>query len=427
MSAPCRHLEAFLDGTITAEARAEFTAHLPTCASCQVKVERWASFSQAFKETTAPMLDAPAPGDVARLMAKVEAPRRSLVPRLALAAGALAAVVVAVVLVTQRGESALEARVDGQVLEGNRVETADASEKTVAVAGANIVVTPRSTLVLAKRTKREVRLELEAGAVRLQVSHREKEQTFVVRSGGWETFVVGTAFSVSRVGETIEVQVTEGKVRVASGADAFEVPAGKTFRAVGEKGGLVELAPAPEVEPADAGVEVVATPEVEPEKRPSKPAVSDIERWRKLASSGGCATVIPEASRAVAKAPRAVESWSVLADCQRLTRDDAALGSYEKVIRLGKRDDADRARVFLADLLQQRSKHAEAIAVLRDYLSHAQPPELEASARLRLAKSLLASGQKAKARAELETVTKKRPGTSAALQALELLESIDAR
>lgn len=424
MSGACRHLEVFLDGTITAEARAEFTAHLPTCASCQVKVERWSSFSMAFKETTAPMLDAPAAGDVARLMAKVETPRRTVLPRLVFATGALAAVVVAIVLATQRGESALEARVDGQVLEGNRVVTAEAGEKIVDVAGANIVLTPSSALVLAKRTKREVRLELESGAVRLQVSHREKDQTFVVRSGSWETFVVGTAFSVSRVGEAIEVQVTEGKVRVASGADSFEVPAGKTFRAVGAKGGLVEPAPLPEVEHVDAGVEVVVAPD-DSEKRPNKPVVSDVERWRKLASSGGCATVITEAGRAVVKSPRSVESWSVLADCQRLTRDSAALGSYEKVIRLGKRDDADRARVFLADLLQQRSKHAEAIAVLRDYLSRTQPPELEASARLRLARSLLAVGQKVKARTELETVTKKRPGTSAALQALELLKSID--
>ena len=143
------------------------------------------------------------------------------------------------------------------------------------------------------------------------------------------------------------------------------------------------------------------------------------------ASSGQCPKVMTEVKRRLDKTPGWAAAWKVLADCQRLTNaPDDAIGSYAKVVALSKRDEADRARLLLADLLQQRSEHARAEKILREYLAHRPPADLEASARVRLARSLLALGRTQQAKDELTFVTKKLPGTPAALQALELLKTL---
>jgi ferric-dicitrate binding protein FerR (iron transport regulator) len=416
----CNHLDAYLDGTLAAADRAQFEAHLATCASCPRKVEQWQSFAGAFKESTKPMLVEPSPGEVARLMAKVDEPRRSARPLVFGLVGLAAAVAIGVFAVT-RPERPLEALVDGQPLIGDEVATL-AEEQTLEVSGATVAVSTRSSLKVLERSAKAVRLELATGAVKLKVSRRQKGQAFVVRSAAWDTFVVGTAFSVSRVGDVVEVHVDEGQVRVSSGTASFDVPAGKTFRAVGTKGGLVE----PVAEVKDAGVQETA----ELVEEPAAPKATDVAdpqltRWRAAAVKGQCGVVIPQARSALQRFPRSAQTWLVLADCERLTNADGdAIRSYGKVVVLGARDDADRARLLLADLHQQKSQHAEAERVLRGYLSHPQPPQLEAAARVRLARSLIAQGQKQKARAELERVTEKLPKTSSALQALELLKGL---
>jgi tetratricopeptide (TPR) repeat protein len=127
--------------------------------------------------------------------------------------------------------------------------------------------------------------------------------------------------------------------------------------------------------------------------------------------------------------PKQSEAWRVLADCLRLTGAFREAGlAYRRVIAAALPDEADRARVLLAELLHERlSNDAEAARVLRAYLRHPRPAPLEASARVLLARTLLSQGKRSQARAELQRVTHRLPSTPAALEALDLLKQLDAQ
>jgi hypothetical protein len=119
----------------------------------------------------------------------------------------------------------------------------------------------------------------------------------------------------------------------------------------------------------------------------------------------------------------------VLADCQRLGGEyRLAASAYEHVVALAPPEEADRARMLLAELLHEHlGNDAEAERVLKVYLHRPRPAPLEASARVLLARCLLSRGKGAEAHVELERVTRRLPGTQAALEALDLLKQLDGR
>ncbi|MDP3235425.1 MAG: FecR domain-containing protein [Myxococcales bacterium] len=425
MSATPHQVQAYLDGRLDAPARSAFEGHLAECPACRARVEAWRTFAADFKVTTAPMLEAPPVGEVNRLMARVEgraAPARWRVPVLLTVA---AAVVFAVGWFARQPvePEVPTATLDGQPFSGDAIEATDA-ERTLVVDGADLAVAPRTRVKVLRRTAREVRVGVERGSVRLAVSHRKPGQDFIVESGAWRTQVVGTRFSVTHEGDAVEVKVEEGEVRVSSKDASYAVPAGSRFKGTG-LGGVVErliVEPPVVVEPAvvDAGVrEEVRPPPVTDEREL-------LEVWRRAAASGACASVIPDIRKRLQSMPRAGATWLALATCQRRLGDDGgAIVSYRNTISFSRPDDADRARLFLADLHQTRNEHADAVTVLRAFLNHKQKSsELEAAARVRLARSYLALGEQKKARVELERVTKKLPGSASALQALELLKTL---
>ncbi|MBL8909161.1 MAG: tetratricopeptide repeat protein [Archangium sp.] len=423
----CSAVQKYLDAP-TAPENAAFLTHLATCADCTAKVESWKKFSAQFREATAPMLAAPTQGEVRRLMDKVERPQRRVLWPMFVTAGAVAAALILfVVLKPAPTEPELPATIDGIALVNPHLESND-TVRTLEVSAAKIELAKNSSVKLTKRTAKSVRVELDRGAVSLAVAHRAPDQSFTVVAAGWEAHVVGTQFSVKRENEKVEVHVTEGQVRVTSTAPAgepaglfdgrgFDVRAGQTFRSDDAK--VIDDPPAKQPEPEPLPPEPEPEPELDTRWTPSAKDNKDLERWKK--SPGQCSKHIVEVRGRLAKTPSWSAAWKVLADCQRLTSaTDDAIVSYTRLITLSKRDDADRARLLIADLLQQKNEHARAEKTLREYLAHKQPPELEASARVRLAKSLLALGKKKEAKTELDYVMKKLSNTSAAIQALEL-------
>lgn len=423
MSASCSDVQKYLDAP---SENAAFLAHLATCASCTAKVESWQKFSAQFRETTVPMMAAPTQGEVRRLMDKAERPQRRAWWPVFVTVGALAAALIVFVVLKPAAEPELPAMIDGIAIVDPHLESTD-SVRTLEVgslgSAAKIELAKNSSVKLTKRTAKSVRVELDRGAVSLAVAHRAPDQSFTVAAGKWETHVVGTQFSVKREGEKVEVHVTEGQVRVTSNdGRGFDVRAGQTFRSESEN--VLDDPPAKPAEPeAPQPEQQPDQPEPEPELdtkwTPSAKDLKDVERWKK--SPTQCAKHIVEVRGRLTKTPSWAAAWKVLADCQRLTSaTDDAIVSYGKLITLSKRDDADRARLLIADLLQQKNEHARAEKTLREFLAHKQPAELEASARVRLAKSLLALGKKKDAKAELDFVMKKLSNTSAAIQALEL-------
>jgi ferric-dicitrate binding protein FerR (iron transport regulator) len=429
----CADLHPYLDGRLSGEALAAFEAHLNGCEACRSATASWRRFQGRFREATVPLLTEPTLGDEQRLKARVEQrPTIRWVPALATAL-ALALVAVAAWWSTHRDAEVAVARVGpgshAEPLASDQVEAPAGNEVELAVADARVVVAERSQLRIERHTEREVRLRLERGAVRLEVQHRAPGQRFRVEAGAFDVQVVGTKFSVTREGDAVGVTVREGRVRVLFAERALDVPAGSTLRANGTEANVAPSEPdaPPTTETnvdVDAGVLAEVDAGVTREEEGPK-ARAPLDRWRQQALAGGCAAVMPEIRKHLAAAARDVAALRILADCQRMTGADAqAIATYERVVALGREDDADRARLLLADLYVQRGKHRAAEQALRAFLSHGQSPGLEAAARLKLAGVLIAQGRNGEARAELERVKTRLPGTPSALEAVERLKTL---
>ncbi len=97
-----------------------------------------------------------------------------------------------------------------------------------------------------KFTAKERRVELLKGEANFQVA-KNRDRPFIVHAGGVEVRAVGTAFNVSLARDSVEVVVTEGRVRVDHSAAA----AGGSPAAVPELGAgqrtVIALAPVAEI------------------------------------------------------------------------------------------------------------------------------------------------------------------------------------
>ena len=356
------------------------------------------------------------------------------------AAAVLAVVVVSWGLRTPEQVPALAVAADGSEapLQGDVLEAPAEKGAALHLGGDQLGVAPRSRLQLLTHDQKNVRLLLERGAVAASVQHRNPGQSFTIQSGGYEVRVVGTRFRVTRGDQGLTVDVAEGHVKVRSPqGGSYDVLKGHSLTldasGAGEQKdfGAADFAELhPEAPPAaEPPAEEPALEETGATPRPRVVTSADIERWRRAAVGGKkCREVVPELKRALRDSPRQADAWRILADCQRLSGEDAeATRSYEKVVSFAKPDEADRARLLLADLQAKGGNAPEAEHTLRAYLKHPQPPALEASARLSLARALLSQGHRGEAKVELQRVTRRLPSTPPALEALELLKTIDAR
>jgi len=103
-------------------------------------------------------------------------------------------------------------------------------------------------------TPAERRIELENGEAHFAVAH-DTARPFVVSAGDISVRAVGTAFNVRLTGpDTVEVIVTEGKVRIGSSGPASSAAAEAPLLAAGERLVLRRQAPPPAAEkvPAEA-------------------------------------------------------------------------------------------------------------------------------------------------------------------------------
>ncbi len=93
----------------------------------------------------------------------------------------------------------------------------------------SVVELNRGAEIAVNFTPGERRVELLKGEANFQVA-KNKERPFIVSAGGVDVRAVGTAFNVRLGGESVEVVVTEGRVRVdqpaaqAAGGSAVVVP-----------------------------------------------------------------------------------------------------------------------------------------------------------------------------------------------------------
>ena len=118
---------------------------------------------------------------------------------------------------------------------------------------------------------------------------------------------------------------------------------------------------------------------------------------------------------------------SLLADCRRKAgKYNDALETYKKLMMIAGEKQANRARFKAAVLTQEQlGNHYGAATLFEEYLSSNQgSPLLRAKAKVRLARSLIALGEKTRAKRLLEQVIREHGGSSAAIQAREILDRL---
>ncbi|HVX95367.1 MAG TPA: FecR family protein [Polyangia bacterium] len=139
----------------------------------------------------------------------------------------------------------------------------------IAIAGATLDVAPQSAINIGARDGAVV-IALERGSVTCEVAPRSKRAPFIVEAGATRVTVIGTKFSVHRVGEHATVSVDHGLVEVADTNMTELVHAGERFRP-GEPVTREPLASEPEAAAAPsaaAPAPVTIAAEVQPTPAP---------------------------------------------------------------------------------------------------------------------------------------------------------------
>jgi hypothetical protein len=234
------------------------------------------------------------------------------------------------------------------------ITTGPGEGATVAVGDAIVTIRANSQVSFRTHPDGRIDLDLERGVVDCDVTPRPHRPVFAVHAADVDVAVVGTAFSVSRSGSQVTVQVSRGKVSVTRGGKQMYVAAGENWPA-GTRVAAAE--PEPEPEP-----DRVAEPErgTEPDRDPDPHPVPGAEHHQQqktgdrqqttgdrqqATGSKKTTVVLPAGLPARHSCSTENACWDIV---RKNYRDDAAAALYT-LIRL----DLDRNDVELA------GKHAE--------------------------------------------------------------------
>lgn len=467
----CAQTQRYLDDTLGPSERAASERHVRDCPNCKPMVEAWEAFSARYRESARALDQAPTAQQRDALLRKARAapaparqsPWRGEPAGLRWAFAVAGLLLVVGVAWRWRAPEPLPTFALGTAGARTPVvqDTVDATAEPalLAVGGDTVGLSTGSRLTLERRDSQQVRLRLGAGSVAAAVTRRTRGETFVVLAGGYQVTVVGTRFRVKSRPGGVRVEVAEGRVRVSSPTgDTREVQGGEALEWLGATPALStfaaqdfdELSPREMAAPAasagsdaqqadagaadggaasggDAGTEEPAQAR-EPESPKRAPVgKAQLERWRQEALAGRCAPLLAPLRLEARAHPRQTEVWRLLADCLRLLSEDSeAASAYRRIAAVGAPEEADRARVLLAGLLQDKlGDPVGAERVLREYLQRAHPKALEAAARVKLARTLISQGKAPQAKAELQRVVEQLPQSPPALEALGLLKTLE--
>lgn len=390
----CDQLPAFIARQLDESGRRAFLEHLSTCAACRESVERHARVDDSLRAWAA----APeAPFSSARLVAKAKTART--IRRGAFVAIAAAAVIVIGVVTNQSAPRVLET--PGAVAVGDDVVTLDDASTAEVV-----------------ETKTETRVALKTGRATFEVAKRAKGKRFVVTANDLEVRVVGTKFSV-HTGATSSVDVEHGVVEVWTGGvqrttlrDGERWPSPVPVPVVIDAG-VLEL---------DAGIAVVVAP------TSPRAAPFDLDAVVSLFANGKLDEASAKLTVHLKEAPGDAKAWAVLGDLRRKEdRPLEAVVAYEKAARSSDAELRSRSRLLAASLAQDRLADQHRARRLLEPLvndSHC-PSTLMAPALLRLARVELSQNRRSEAKALLERVLARHGDSPSAVEARELLRSLD--
>ena len=165
------------------------------------------------------------PPRTAPIMTTVRTPARTVVLEQELAA-VPTMVQGEVFLITSNGRQPLG--LDQPVAQGARVATGDGRVSMQWSKGSGLMLSSHSEVELQQLTSTRQRLQLHEGRVRSRLARLCKGCSYVVKARGIQASVRGTVFDVAIGDATVDVEVAEGRVKVAptAGGWGVEVPAG---------------------------------------------------------------------------------------------------------------------------------------------------------------------------------------------------------
>lgn len=287
---------------------------------------------------------------------------------------------------------------------GRAIATFDEPKTLMLPNGSRAVWDRNSKGAVLQVSARTVELTLDEGSLAMDVE-RQEGRTWIVRSGAFRVYVVGTAFSVSRSSSSEEVKVTvkRGQVRV----EGPDIQGGKVllgereefaWRPQKELRSETKPIPAPET---PSGLSPDETDHSTNQTRAKSHSDSEISQsWQALARSGKYERALEEVEES--GVDRVLASSN--AD-DRLLLGNAA--RYSGHIDLGSRAylaarksdgaAASLAAYYLAKIAIDTGDQSSAIRWLETYLREAPSGDLAASARARLMSLLQATGSIVKA------------------------------
>jgi hypothetical protein len=456
----------------------EILDHIEHCSECSTQSARWMELENRLQAALGSM-EAPDPTrrEAARLLMRLEHKKikgSSVGFGLRLAwAGAAMALLLSVVSVLRQDEDTPGPDLDSGAPILTTTYTADDAtpvvreyglhESIAAPQGGKLVarlgddrfaIAASGTVEILQRNRKNTRLRLTKGQVACEVSPVGKGAQFVVEVREFKVKVIGTRFSVlRRDAGGLEVKVQKGVVEVMEGTRQWIVRSGQSLR-VGqseergvlrsldeEEEKLMDKLLDDEKPPKDTAQEPLESETDEGALQRSTDAVADkpnkkrsvdrsdsddIETLKALVAQGR----LPEAEKRLGTYLRThrndSEALLLLADSQRKLRKwEQAVATYLKVVDSPDSPRANRAR-FLAGTIYQENlgQHTRAVQMFDAYLKAADGRTLlRFEAQYRLARSLIALGQKERAQRVLRDIIANQGATDLGASAKKLLDN----
>lgn len=210
----------------------------------------------------------------------------------------------------------------------SRIVTEDA-RSSVSVGDVALDVAARSALLVHGDDRGGVLIVLDRGEVVLRVAPRRGRPPVVVHAGDARVEVVGTAFTVTRLGDSARVAVHEGEVAVLAHGRRAQVAAGQVWSG-GAPGPLVP--PAAQPEPAThEGARRSAAPDGREGRRPSRRDKGTGETRPRPRADVGTGT--PPQAPAGSTAATAIDEQALYERAARMeaSRPQSALAIYDKL------------------------------------------------------------------------------------------------
>ena len=479
----CSGLDNYCGLKMKPDESREFEEHLEGCDRCGEAVTRWRIIGEEIRAIGAETIEAQPLSDGAvrhRLIVAVESGRNTsfVLPRsLGWAVAAALLLVLGAVLwvrwnhpseVVESSPEILEIAAvlfvpgdpQSRVLEltGDGAITTAIDERVLVNIGSDVVgIGAGSRTLITQADCRQTRIRLETGTVGCAVEPRSGGSSFVVETDRFEVKVVGTRFAVTATEPgSLQVRVNEGIVEVSGRrSEPVRVAAGESLY-LGTEGPPVrvpmtddqrsrldrllsreqweqsapreEAFPEEEVNGADEGgpeTDAADTVKADLSTRPRReksPSLADLQQW---VLAGRVDEAERELRVLLERQPGEAQAWFLLADCRKRCKDFAgAVAAYREVnTRFGGRV-ANTARYRAGSILQDRlGRHDEAVGLFEQFLERTgSGHQLEADAKFRLARSLLAQGLTGRARGLLRDLVENHSTTAAASKAQKLLE-----